>query len=367
MKHVLLTKLLLWLLLFVFLQTKAVQANTSLPPAVDFHIEKTFTSQELPALKWVLEEGYESLTAEDLFAGRQKDAKLIDLSESPVFDMKAHYNYWFKIKLTSAVELDEFGIAFFWVGNKWPFEFTFKEVETFSQNSNKIGKSGTTFPASQRDYPQIINPSIVRTQLENDTLVQWIKVTMAERGALKVRMSLMSNSKIESPLELNNFTGPHMLLNGAMIALFFLALLLFFWFQDWVYCWFMLFQFFLLTSTVSLYFPNEIFNALFPEDPRTMVFTATMLHFLRILALLQFGRVYIVTKTKFPKLHRVLGIALWSLFAMTALGLFFRTYFFEIGNSWFQIRQLPMGITMTAILISLIYFCLLYTSPSPRD
>ena len=117
----------------------------------------------------------------------------------------------------------------------------------------------------------------------------------------------------------------------------------------------MLFQFFMLTSTVALHFPNELFNLLFSESPRTMVLSTTIFSFLRMLSLLQFGRVYIVTKKKFPRLHRTLGISLGVLLILTILGITFRVYSFEIGNLWFQIRQIPMGIIMTAILLCLIY------------
>ena len=148
-----------------------------------------------------------------------------------------------------------------------------------------------------------------------------------------------------------------MLLFGATIALFLLALLMYLWFRDWVYCWFMLFQFFLLTSSVSLYFQNTTF-IFFHETPRTMVLLATILSYLRILSLLQFGRVYVVTKVKFPRLHKILGIALLILFFITVLGIVFRMNPYEIGNLWFHIRQIPMAFVMLAIFLCLIYLVL---------
>lgn len=333
------------------------QLPTHLSPSLDYHISKKFSNQNLPPLSWILEEGDQPLAANDLFTDNIKDASLIDLSGEGIFDMKAHRNYWFKIRLTSQIELDEFGVAYFRKGNSWPWEFTFKEVDSYLPDSDKIGKTGTLYPSSVRDYSNIIKPSILRTHINNDTLVQWIRVTMAERGSLRIGMSLLSRAEIAKPTELDSFHGVHMLLFGATIALFLLALLMYLWFRDWVYCWFMLFQFFLLTSSVSLYFQNTTF-IFFHETPRTMVLLATILSYLRILSLLQFGRVYVVTKVKFPRLHKILGIALLILFFITVLGIVFRMNPYEIGNLWFHIRQIPMAFVMLAIFLCLIYLVL---------
>ena len=213
-------------------------------------------------------------------------------------------------------------------------------------------------------------------------------------------MEAMSFEEATKGTVLNKFNISHLLLSGAIIALFILAFLMSLWFRNWVYFWFMVFQFAILLVIAFNNFPNEVFNSIFSEYPRWMVILGSLLAFFRVLAIIQFGRVYINTKKRFPKIHRSLAIALWGIFGMTVIGVFFRSFHFELGNLWFSIRQYPMAIFLGTILVCLIYIirskdtfgtiyslglflpfaaiifrlieinvldCLLYTSPSPRD
>ena len=119
-------------LLFPFFFFAQTDTATSLPPAITYHIQGEFDTLKLPALQWILEEGEQPLSYEKLMAGELADAQLLDLKASPLFPIKAHRGYWFKIRLTASGKPGAFGLTFYRNGDCWPYEPTFKDVQTSS-------------------------------------------------------------------------------------------------------------------------------------------------------------------------------------------------------------------------------------------
>ncbi|MFK7932387.1 MAG: ATP-binding protein [Saprospiraceae bacterium] len=343
--------------LLLFCQSDNAISST---PALEYRIEQLNSTIILPELKWIIEEGQEPLSTADLSAQRLKDANLFDLSENPAFDLQSHYNYWFRLRISSAVAIDTFGLALFQNGNCWDSEFTFKSVEAHIQRAsdgNKwVGYSGGRLNSTQRDFSTILNPSLIHlASAQNDTLEMWIKLSKGEACRLKVDLHLLSHEQIIKPRTLDFNTVPHILLSGANFALFIIGLLLYLWFRDEVYLWFILFQITLIAFAIPYEFKNEVFTSFFQNSPLAKILWVTFMRMINVFAVFQFGRVFINTKVKFPRVHQIMGVAIWGFVVLSILGVFFRIIPSELAAYWFSMRQLVLAGVFGSLFSCLIY------------
>ena len=328
-------------------------------PAVQYHIENEFDTLNLPTLQWILQEGEQPLSNENLLEGNTADAKLIDLKNNPVFSIKAHTNYWFNIKISSEVTSD-FGLVLHRNGDCYPYEITFKDVKTFSKNSfgiNKIGISGNGTPASKRDFSNLIVPSAVKGQIsKNDTLEIWCKILSAERCDVQIETELVDKRSIKLVPLMMMPTRGYLLFRGACVAMLLLALLLFIWSKEKVYLWFMLFQFSLLIYGDTRENYNEVFNTFLSETPRVYNFILAFLGANMITSLLHFGRVFINTKEKFPIIHRIITYAIIGLYLAVAFGTALRFIPNMPGREfWFIFRSIFLGSIFASLIGATIY------------
>ena len=356
----------------VFLNAQS-DATLMLQPALTYHIQGEFDTVRLPALQWILEEGEQVLSYEKLLAGEQADAKVLDLKAGPRFPIKAHRGYWFKIRLTAAVKPDAFGLIFHRNGDCWPFEPTFKDVQTFSTGQNGktlLGHSGSASPASERNYPKHLFPSMIRGNVEaGDTLDIWCRVTMAEPCNVQVDLELVREKIILSPPFMASTQVSEHIFLGASIALWLFAALLFMWSKKPVYLWFFIFQSTVLLNGVFAFHRNEIYNLLFRENPRGVIFFMLIANIFQVTALLQLGRVYVGTKLRFPKAHFLIGATILLYFLTLILGTISRFVLEAPDGIWFQIRAiftaLVYMLNILAVLLLLftkdklaLFFCL---------
>lgn len=333
-------------------QTEESSALFNHQASIDYTIQTRFETQSIPQLEWILEEGQQALKIDDLVNGKKNDARVIDLKKQSFFKIKAHHAYWTKIQLDSNIDTDSLGLIMELNGNGWPWEFTFKNVDAhIYKKGEKIrkGLSGTAIPYSKRDYPDKLNPSLIWLELkEKDSLDIWLRLEVAESTVSEIVFSLSHQYKVKQvrPANINN------ILFGAGIVLLILAFALFLWFREPIYLWFIIFQLFLLLHTLGMVFNNECYLFLFKENPRFFVIGSTIMSLVMIISLLQFGRVYIGTRKKFPKLDKAL-IALMILLTVVSLpGIIFRVIPSPLGAYWFSIRQIPMGLSFLVFLLT---------------
>jgi len=339
----------------------AIFSNISVPsPAVFFEIEHQANNKQLPALKWIIQEGEQTLSPTDLVNNQFKDATLLHLEDSPIFPIVAHKPYWFKMRLLSQADGPPQSLAFFRTGDCWPFEYTFKEVEVYFFNAHQLiasGLSGTGIPASKRDFPNKIKPSLIKlSSASNGTQDVWVKVMMAESCNLQVDMQLMNNSELNGPRQFTWFLGSHILIIGAAISLLIIVLFLFFWSRDPIYFWFMFFQTFIIVAMLNNNYQNEIFTTLFQENPRPPIILTSAFALAWMLALLQFGRLYINTKRNYPRIHTIMGITILFFFIEGIIGIISRVVTYEYAELYFSIRVIPALIFLFAMFFILIYF-----------
>jgi signal transduction histidine kinase/DNA-binding response OmpR family regulator len=348
------------LLLLIFPVFLAAQKE--LPPAVVYHIQGEFDTLKLPALQWILEEGEQPLSYEQVQAGKLADAQLLDLKASPIFRIKAHRSYWFKIRLTAAAKPDAFGLTLYRNGDCWPYEPTFKEVQTFSvgqDGKTLVGHSGTASPASERDYPKHLLPSMIKGNIgAGETLDIWCRVTMAEPCNLKVDIELVREKIILSP----PFISPKMvgenIFMGACAALLFLATLLLIWVKKPVYLWFFIFQSAVLLNGVFTFHQNEIYNLLFPENPRGVMFFMLVAVIFQTIALLQLGRVYVGSKQRFRKAHFVIGTTILFYLLSFIFGTISRFLLEAPDGIWFQVRAIFTVVMYVTNILAVLLFLL---------
>jgi hypothetical protein len=343
--------LLLWL---------SVHAQQGLPtPSVFYHIQAPLETAELPQLDWILEEGNEALTVDDLKNNRTKDAALLDLRDGPKFPIKAHRNYWFHLQLHNSATNHPLALALKRDGNCWPWEFTFKSVEAYifdEMGNRKTHLSGSKFPAAERDYPKLIDPSLIQLDLpENSTRDIWVRLSMAEACELKVDLSLMDEAVVSAPLPWNIRKVGHLLLFGSIVVLFLIALALYLWTREVVYVWFIIFQVFMFASRFPKLFQNEVYSLLFSENPRYLLVIRTYLDGGLFMALIQFAKVYIGTASKFPRIHRALsGVMLAFLLSIT-MGTLIRSFPDLPATTWFAVRPVFVLASLLTALYSFIY------------
>jgi signal transduction histidine kinase/DNA-binding response OmpR family regulator len=338
------------------------QTNTtaSLSPAVTYHIQGEFDTLKLPALQWILEEGEQPLSYEQVQAGKLADAQLLDLKASPLFPIKAHRGYWFNIRLTAAAKPDAFGLTLYRNGDCWPYEPTFKEVQTFSvgqDGKTLVGHSGTASPASKRDYPQHFLPSMVKGNIgAGETLDIWCRVTMAEPCNLQVDMELVREKIILSPPFVSPKEVGENIFMGACVALLFLATLLLIWVKKPVYLWFFIFQLAVLLTGVFTFYLNEIFNLLFPENPRGVIFFMLVATIFQVTSFLQLGRVYVGSKQRFPKAHFVFGITILFYILTFIFGTISRFLLEAPNGIWFQVRAIFTTVVYVTNILGVFLF-----------
>ncbi|MBP8239340.1 MAG: response regulator [Saprospiraceae bacterium] len=352
------------LLLLIIPLFLAAQKNTSfeLPPAVSYHIQGEFDTLKLPALQWILEEGEQPLSYEQVQAGKLAGAQLLDLKASPLFPIKAHRGYWFKIRLTAAEKPDAFGLTLYRNGDCWPYEPTFKDVQTFSVGQDGkplIGHSGTASPASKRDYPQHFLPSMIKGNIgAGETLDIWCRVTMAEPCNLQVDMELAREKIILSPPFVSPKEVGENIFMGACAALLFLATLLLIWVKKPVYLWFFIFQLAVLLTGVFTFYLNEIFNLLFPENPRGVIFFMLVATIFQVTSFLQLGRVYVGSKQRFPKAHFVFGITILFYILTFIFGTISRFLLEAPNGIWFQVRAIFTTVVYVTNILGVFLFLL---------
>jgi len=323
------------------------------------HITSDFDTLPLPPLQWIYKEGTQALSIDDVMAGDFKDATLIDLSDGEPFFSTMHRGFWFKVRLSTDVAIKPFGLAMYSDGDCWPFEPTYVTVESYQMKPSGIvkGYSGTAATYSERDYPQHLYPSMIKVDLTvNDTIEIWCRVVRAIGCNIQADLQLLGNSVTSQPTFYTaNFFG-HNLLFGASFALLIIGILLYYLFREPIYLWFSVFLVIIISYRLSLNVAPQLFTLFLQENPRIINLVMGVLGASTMASLLQFGRVYINTKVKYPKIHRLFGWAMATLLALAIIGTVLR-FVPAFANSWWNIfNRVSVSIVMLICVGVLTYF-----------
>lgn len=308
-------KLLTFLLLFI--ANLAITQKQFLPPSIEYHIQDEITVQELPPLQWILEEGKQALDHESLQAGNIKDALVIDLQESEVFQMKAKHPYWIKLKFSSDRTQKGNFLRLIQNGDISPLAPTLRRVDAYwfkSENLYSKGLSGFIIPTSQRDVPQIFSHSIIQLKInQSETVEVWLRIISENKIPAVIQSELISFSNVDALNTSKEYTFMEALFLGALLALFIIGSFLFLWFKEVVYFWFLLLLLMVSGKRIIYHVQDQLVSNFFPEYPGLR--GPIVLFFVSgfVMCLLQFGRVYIDTKNSFPKIDRFLKGFLWFL------------------------------------------------------
>jgi len=352
-KHVILFAI-LWFSTFLCAQ----DANFPSLPAVQYSVQENFDTIALPTLQWIIEEGETPLSIEDLTQNQLKDAKVLDLKADPIFKIEAHRNYWTRIQMNSKVALSPSLLRLDRLGDCFPWEFTFKMINVYTlEGSNWVqsGRSGTIYSTSERDVSNKIFPSLLNVDLAEKPIDLWIQLSMAESCDIEVDLGLVTTSYAQQPKAWSMRNITHNLLYGAIILLLVLSLFFYFWSREVIYIWFIIYLLFILSAGIIHEYRNWTFKAFFSEHPRFMVILRTFLDLGRFLGVIQFARIYIDTKSKFPIVHKILGGSIIALSFLTVVGVLMRIFPSLLANAWFFIRPLVAFLGIASALGCLIY------------
>ena len=329
-------------------------------PSLECTIQDYAKSQALASPNWILEEGVHALKVADLLRGDWKDAKMINLSLDPIFKMRDHHAYWINLHLSSNIKVDGAGLVLKHEGDCWPFEYTFKVAEAFYYREGQLvrrGFSGTSFKSSERDFPKIIDPTILKIDLEEKEQQNiWIKLVRAEACNLSLHLELNSSELINQPRLASTMMNVSNVAYGIILALFSITALLFFWFREKVYLWYIILLLFLFLAQAAQLYRNELFSLIFQNHPRFFVLLGSIFSIVWIATLFVFGRLYINTKQKFPRIHLLIKWLLISLLILSTVSVIARTILLPYSEIIFVVRKPIIGLILFSFLLILIYF-----------
>jgi signal transduction histidine kinase len=296
--------------------------NTTIPEALNYHLDDDLTIQELPKISWIIEEGSERLTAEELQEGNLKDAKVYFADKDGKFELEFSKSLWYKIILRSDYDYnnEKLSINFPTTGG---FIKTFNYVNAYFFVGGKLvnqGKSGLKVGVSQRDVKNIFDNSLIKFDIPKDkTLEIWVNIKGGDRFH-----SLISHSVISHRYELGNLIDNNYFLIGCLTSMFILGLFLFYWFGEKVYLWFLIFIGINFISQLAWTYPNEIIEILFPEKPILINKLIGLFDITKFIVVVLFARIFIKTDKRYPKLDKLMLVCvyLWVLVALV----FIQTY-----------------------------------------
>lgn len=355
------------LILFCTLQSNGQAIDTSFHYVIEHQIENP---QVLPKLQWVLEENNDKLSIEDILKGDFHDATFIELSEEGNFEVRTATNYWVNFKLSSTIDSDPLGLAVEYIGDCWPYEYTFMSLESFLIDSSfniTRGYSGFEYASTERDLKELINPSVINIKIrKGETKEVWLKMQKIENCKLSLKLSLNAYEDLLSAQKITRKSFINVLIYGFVISFFILVLFIFLWFKEPIYIWFIVFQLSFLLLRICIDFRNEIYFNLFLESQKLFARIVPIFEAIRYIALLQFGRIFINSRVKFPRVHKLLRYPIIAIPILTALGYVFRMLLntnyvslemaVYLNEGWYFIRKFVLFSISLSIISSLLIF-----------
>ncbi len=309
-----------------------------------FTIGSNITDAAFPTpLKWIIKEGKTPLSVEDLVENNLRDANLISLDSKETFKVHTKSAYWFNIEISDQTNLLENSLHLFRGGNCWPWEITFYKVEAFQVQSGAvvcIGLSGNSIPASRRDSPKHLNPSILtlnKATIDGSNI--WVRMTFVESCNLRIESAFINDAVGLGPTPFNYAAVSNSMLAGAIVCLFLIGLFLFYKYREGIYLWFFICLIILFINRLFIGFTNEIYTSLFSEHPRAMVFCFTLVVTFLLIGMLQFWRTYVNTFKEHPKVDKAIAISAMLIFIISCLGVIGRFTNVNI-DYWFQLRHI---------------------------
>ena len=329
--------------------------NASFPFTDTFHITNELLTHDLPDLSWIVAEGQEPLTLNDVRSGNIKDGAIIQIAEREVLDVFHSSNYWYRLLLMSEEALENQYLAIRYTGGNGPYAPTFHDVQVYFVEDDLLinrGVSGLGISKSDRDVDDVYYPSIVTFDMnENKGLEVWIKVNSQRNHPVVIKNSILSDK-----LDLKEFYKPESqwsFINGVLLVMLIIALFLVFWFGEKVYWWFLLFIGANILSQIPWGYSNQLIENFFSEYPTSINVLLLIGDLAKFTVTIFFARVFIGTARDFPKIDKLLIALPLILIFLSVLGEYNMV---GAATLWGKISMIIAFITIGSIILIFGFF-----------
>ncbi len=283
-------------------------AQTFVLPTVDTtHITEGILIHQTPDLEWIIEEGEHELSVDDMQRGNIYDAEIIRPTSGHYYSLGIN-TYWYKLSLSNRNAYANQRLSVSFEGGNGAFLKTFAKVQAYYYSKGvRIGEgiSGLEIASFQRDVNEVFQPSIVNFEIAPDQDIDiWIRA-VSDRD-MKVRIiNVVASSQVDI-LQLTTFSVFEFIILGSLIAMLVIGIFLYYWYPDKVYRWFLLFIIINLFAALTSKFHNEIISLFLSDHPILINYLLGINDIAKFLVTILFGRVFINTKKKFPRVDKTL-------------------------------------------------------------
>ena len=293
-----------------------------IPTTDTIYLNDDLLVQELPELQWIIQEGEQPLSVEDIRAGNIEGAQLIESDAEGRFSFIIEEVYWYKLVLKSNFSYRNQKLNINFIGGTGANLNTFEYVQANFYRQGQLideGLSGLGVGASKRDFERIFYPSLIEFNITKDLPLEvWVKLVSYKRGHLKITNEVVSHR--EDLLNLSDNRNPSFVY-GCLVSFLLIGLFLWYWFREPIYVWFLVFIAVNFLPVTFYNYHNQIGYMLFPENPIFINKLLGLGDLFKFIITLLFGRVFINTKKYFPKTDRLLLVAIGVFFFLSVFAL----------------------------------------------
>ena len=345
---------------FIFLG-KPLYTQESLPSSIlEYRIETVQSIQELPPLSWMIQEGVEELTIQEILSGNFKDAQVINniTNEQIIAPFE---KYWFAISLNSDLPISNWLL---FLKEKWyraNYIKGYPDVAVYFTKDNQLlytGNTGSEIPPSQRDIETHATMSLININCKaGEDLLLWVAINNNELERPIPELYLY-DSAINFPTFGNVSYIKFGLSLGMTLILLLISSFLWYWIKEDIYGWFVIILSLRVLTILLVSNEEWLVAQLFPEQVylrfRVTIF---LLLALRVF-LLHFGRVFLNLSKFYPKLDILFKRLIWvTIFGLGSIGLFFPRGDLLSLNVWglWTILLVVYSIVICTVCIKLIF------------
>ncbi len=311
---------------FVFL-SKPLYTQERLPAAIlEYRIQTVQSIQQLPSLPWMIQEGVEQLTIQEILLGNFKDAQVLDTITSEQIIVPFE-KYWFALSLNSDLPINNWLL---FLKEKWyraNYIKGYPDVVVYFTKGDQLlytRKTGSEIPASQRDVETHAIMSLININCNvGEDLLLWVAINNNELERPIPELYLYDSAINFPTFEKDNYIIFGLSL-GVTLLLLIISSFLWFWTKEGIYGWFIIIL--SLMGITELLVSNEewLVTWLFPEHGYLRFRVAMFLSLALRGFLLHFGRVFINLSKYYPKLDTLFKRLIWfTIFGLGGIGLFF--------------------------------------------
>ncbi|WP_304518101.1 ATP-binding protein [Cecembia rubra] len=314
-----------------------------IPAPISVTIDSYQSIQELPQPKWVIKEGENPLTFQDILNGDIKDGHVVEVHSNEKI-IEHHEKYWFAIEFTSEVNLRNWLLYVENTDSGFGFTNNFSEIRSYAVHDGQIGRSGITgffVPASERDYHSRHTQSLLNLSLSpGSRMTLWVHIS--KNHTLTDYFPKLTIYDPSITLPEYTLERRDLLYFGSIFMIWILSVIMYLFLKDRTALWFFVFVTVLIVDNLTAWSSDPLTSVLFPENPKYGLDFGAWTSFLMVACLLQFSRIFANLPLKNKKLNMLMIWATIVLFFLSLIFFYSSVYFQDNGliNVWYLIYGL---------------------------